>query len=103
MKDKHPEVMNNFPPKRNSQVSFSNYTRTPYNTWGFRNIDSVTHTAMLPRGGALPKMNEKLDPQIPGKIIEDGNGDKLPLDKLLEKHDADGFLVMRDGRVVYEN
>jgi CubicO group peptidase (beta-lactamase class C family) len=103
LKDKHPEVMNDFPPERNSQVTFSNYTRPAFNTWGFRNIDSVTHTAMLPRGGALPIIKEHLDPLLPGKIIEDGNGDRLPLDALLEKHDADGFLMMRNGNIVYEN
>jgi len=103
LKAKHPEVMNNFPPTRASQVSFANYTQPPFNTWGFRNIDSVTHTAMLARGGELPIMTENLDLSLSEKIIVDGNGDSLPLDTLLQKHDADGFLVMRNGEIIYEN
>ena len=103
MKDKHPDIMNNCPPDRSSQVTFANYTRPLFNTWGFRNIDSVTHTAMLPRGGQLPVTEKSLDQSLPGKIIKDGNGDSLRLDDLLEKHDADGFLMMRNGTIIYEN
>ncbi len=65
-------------------------------------MDSVTHTAMLARGGELPVMEEKPDTALPATVIEDANGDRLPLDELLAKHDADGFLMMRDGCIVYE-
>ena len=102
MTDDHPEVMNSFPPERSSQVTFSNYTASPFNTWSFRSMDSVTHTAMLARGGELPVMEEKPDTALPATVIEDANGDRLPLDELLAKHDADGFLMMRDGCIVYE-
>ena len=34
-------------------MTFANYARAPFNTWSFWNMDSVAHTAMLPRGGEL--------------------------------------------------
>jgi CubicO group peptidase (beta-lactamase class C family) len=103
MKHKHPEVMRSFPPTRESQVTFANYLRAPFNSWGLWNIDSVAHTAMLPRGGELPKLKTAIDPALGQRKIHDANGDELSLDSLLEKHDADGFLMLRDNQIVYEN
>ena len=65
-------------------------------------MDAVTHAAMLARGGPLPIMKEEPDADLPTTRILDANGDSLPLDDLLDKHDADGFLMMRHGRIVYE-
>ena len=102
MKAEHVKVMNYFPPERGSQVTFSNYASSPFNTWGFRNMDAVTHTAMLARGGPLPTIDELLSAELPTTRIVDADENQLPLDDLLEKHDADGFLVMRDGCIIYE-
>ena len=103
MKFKHPAVMNDFPPERESQVTFANYTITPFNTWGFRNMDSVTRTAMLPRGGPLPVIEEAIDPTLGERVITDAAGDNRALDDLLQTHNADGFMMLRDGKLVYEN
>ena len=65
-------------------------------------MDAVTHAAMLARGGPLPIMKEEPDADLPTTRILDANGDSLPLDDLLDKHDADGFLMMRHGCIVYE-
>jgi CubicO group peptidase (beta-lactamase class C family) len=103
MKNQHPGVMNGFPPARASQVTFANYTITPFNTWGFRQMDSVAHTAMLPRGGPLPANEVAIDPYLAKRVIADAEGHERTLDDLLETHDADGFMVLRDGKIVYEN
>jgi len=66
-------------------------------------MDAVAHTAMLPRGGELPTLITTIDSSLGQRKIHDANGDELSLDGLLEKHDADGFLVLRDNEVVYEN
>lgn len=103
MKYKHPDVMQSFPPTRESQVTFANYLRAPFSSWGLWNIDSVAHTAMLPRGGELPKLQTCIDPALGQRKIHDANGDELSLDSLLEKHDADGFVMLRDNQILYEN
>jgi CubicO group peptidase (beta-lactamase class C family) len=102
MKDKHPDVMQGYPPTRSSQVTYANYIQPPFNTWGFRNMDSATHSAMIARGGDLPVLEETPNTAISNHEIEDANGDKLTLSNLLEKHDADGFIMLRDGKIVYE-
>jgi len=103
MKHQHPDVMRSFPPTRESQVTFANYLSAPFNSWGLWNMDAVAHTAMLPRGGELPTLITTIDSSLGQRKIHDANGDELSLDGLLEKHDADGFLVLRDNEVVYEN
>ncbi len=103
MKTQHPNVMNGFPPARDSQVTFANYSQSPFNTWAFRNMDSVTRTAMLHRGGPLPVMEETPDSSLSDRVITDAEGQKRTLEDLLEVHNADGFLMLRDGKIHYEN
>jgi len=96
------KAMKGFPPERDTQVTFANYGLQPFSRWGFRNMDATMRTAMIPRGGDLPKMEEALDPKLPDQQFVDANGESLSLDELLDKNDADGFLVMRDGKIIYE-
>ena len=103
MKHQHPDVMQSFPATRDSQVTFANYNRTPFNSWSFRNMDSVAHTAMVPRGGELPKLVSNIDATLGQRKIMDARGTERTLDNLLEAHNADGFLVLRDNQILYEN
>ena len=57
---------------------------------------------MLPRGGDLPELNISQSDNFAGRIVQDVNGDNLPLDKLLEKYCADGFLVLQGDTIAYE-
>jgi len=103
MKSSPPDVMSGFPPERSSQVTFANYTISPFNTWGFRNMDAVSHTAMLPRGGPLPTLELAIDTDLGDRKITDALGTERTLNDLLDTHNADGFIVLHQGRVVYEN
>ena len=103
MKHQHPDVMQSFPATRDSQVTFANYNRPPFNSWSFRNMDSVAHTAMVPRGGELPKLVSNIDATLGQRKIMDARGTERTLDNLLEAHNADGFLVLRDNQILYEN
>ena len=58
---------------------------------------------MLPRGGPLPEISEALDESLAKQLIKDANGESLSLNELLEKHDADGFIMLQDGEIKYEN
>jgi hypothetical protein len=91
----HSKVMQGFPPTRESQVTFANYLQLPCSTWGFRNMDSTTHTTMLPRGGDLPELKRTDSSDLGDQIVKDSNGEDLALNDLLEKYNADGFLVFR--------
>lgn len=102
MTTNHPEVMQGFPPKRESQVTFANYLQSPFNTWGFRNAESTTHTTMLRRGGALPEMNISPSDEFSRRLVQDANGQHMPLSELLEKYCTDGFLVLNGNTIVYE-
>lgn len=97
------KAMQGFPPERESQVTFANYNRQPFNRWSFQNMDSVVRTAMIPRGGELPKIEEDLNQSLVKQKFVDANGESLLLDDLLSRNDADAFLVMRDSKIIYEN
>ena len=102
METNHSEVMKGFPPTRESQVTFANYLQLPFSTWGFRNMDSTTHTTMLPRGGDLPDLRGTDSSNLGERMVKDSNGEDLALDDLLEKYNADGFLVLQDNNILYE-
>jgi CubicO group peptidase (beta-lactamase class C family) len=103
MPENHPDVMQNVPPTRESQVTFANYMQLPFSTWSFRNMDSTTHTTMLPRGGELPKLKTDKSSDLANQVVTDANGDQLPLDELLGKYCADGFIVLKNNNILYEN
>ena len=98
----HPEVMQGFPPRRESQVTFSNYMQLPFSTWGLRNVESTAHTSMLPRGGRLPELNVSQSDDFSGRMVQYLTGDELPLEKLLQKNNADGFLLLQGDTIAYE-
>ncbi len=96
------EVMLGFPPSRDSQVTFANYRRPPFNTWGFRHMDAVTRSMMIPRGGPLPVLKMDHKTGYAEKPVTDANNEELPLRTLLTKYDADGFLVLQENTILYE-
>ena len=102
MKDNHPDVMQGFPPIRESQVTFANYMQTPFNTWGFRNVDSTAHTSMLPRGGDLPELKSQQSGDLGSQPVMDIHNNEMRLDDLLQKYCADGFIVLQGDDILYE-
>lgn len=96
-------VMTGLPPTRESQVTFANYISRPYNRWAFRNMDVVTHTAMMPRGGPLPVMNVSGQAERYGdQSVSDIHGTKMPLRDLLKTYSADGFIVLKEDEILFE-
>ena len=102
MTNNHPDVMQGFPPQRESQVTFANYMQLPYSTWGFRNTESVTHSSMVPRGGDLPVLKVAQSDTFAERNVQDANGEEMPLGRLLQKYCADGFLVLQGDTIAYE-
>ena len=52
------EVMNGYPPSRESQVTFQNYRDYPFSKWSFRNMGTPMHTLIIPRGGNVHQFKQ---------------------------------------------
>lgn len=95
-------VMTTVPPKAEEQVTYKNYRTWPYSTWAFRNIGAPLHMVMVPRAGDIYRYPEKQDESIGKLKVRDADGKNRTVDQILEENHADGFLVLKDGAIVFE-
>ncbi|MBT6181430.1 MAG: 6-aminohexanoate hydrolase, partial [Halieaceae bacterium] len=47
------QVMNEFPPTADAQVTKKNHRDWPFNQWSFQNFGAPNNTVMVPRGGEV--------------------------------------------------
>ena len=45
------QVMNEFPPTADAQVTKKNHRDWPFSQWSFQNFGAPNNTVMVPRGG----------------------------------------------------
>ncbi len=78
------------------------WDRPPWNRWSFRNIRQILPTAEVWRGTGpvrvLPRDDRDLDTLSVGSTL----GGETTLAGLLDETYTDGFLVIRNGAIVYE-
>jgi CubicO group peptidase (beta-lactamase class C family) len=96
------ELMQGFPPPVDKRVLRSNFMQPPLNRWAFQHIRELQPTREIWRGdgpiSALP-----VEPIDLGKVtgtVRDGR--VISLDQLLDESHTDAFLVLHDGKVVFE-
>ncbi len=97
------KIMNGFPPRRESQVTYENYRTYPFSQWAFRNIGAPLNVLMLPRSGALHTFNETPDKSIAGFACVDIEGKSSSFENIFRDNHADGVVVIRNNSVLYEN
>jgi CubicO group peptidase (beta-lactamase class C family) len=78
------------------------WDRPPWNRWSFQNIRQILPTAEVWRGAGpvrdLPRQERDLD----GLAVSSTLGGSTTLAGLLEETYTDGFIVLKDGAIVYE-
>lgn len=87
-------LMQGFPPKVQSQVTFQNYRHYPQSKWSFNHISSVYNTAMIPRGTELWQFNDD------GEKLAQTKANKLA--DIFVHNDADSLILIKDGDVLFE-
>ncbi len=93
-------AMQGIPPSPNSQVTFANYREQPFSHWSFRNTGAFFNTLDIPRAGKIYRYKSKESQVIASlgwRQTQERN-----LDKLLADNDTDGFLVLKNNRILYE-
>ncbi len=98
----HPsQLMRGAPPAPEAQVTLANWRSAPYSSWAFRNVRRLLPTEALPQcGGGRPFPVEGRDfsaLSVPGL-----DGQPAPLTEALQSTYTDSFLVLHQGRLVYE-
>ena len=95
------ELMAEFPPAENAQVTLANWRTKPFNEWGFRNVRELLPTANVERSRvpvALPSNPVYLD-----DVTFDGlDGKPTTLARGLRQVETDGFIVLHRGKIVSE-
>ena len=98
--DPHPAIMQGSPPQL--VPPRMDWDRPPWNRWAFQNIRQILPTAEVWRGDgpvpALPRQEQDLD-ELP---VASTKGAATTLARLLDDTYTDGFIVLKDGAVVYE-
>lgn len=92
--------MDGFPPSKESQVTLMNMAAQPFSHWGFRNM-TVQSSLTVARGGKIHEFGRRPNDRIE-KIPFEYNGKKYNVLDVLEADDTDGYLVIKDGTIVYE-
>ncbi|WP_321367917.1 serine hydrolase [uncultured Draconibacterium sp.] len=91
--------MDGFPASTESQVTFMNASKHPYNKWAFRNM-GIFPSLMVPRGGAVVNFPRNITTEFENNEFPGGNGQTV-LEALIAD-DTDGIIVIKDGIVRYE-
>ncbi|MBN9243783.1 MAG: serine hydrolase [Mesorhizobium sp.] len=98
--DPIPPIMAGSPPSM--IVPKLDWDRPPWNRWAFQHMREIVPTVEVWRGSGsarpLPRAERNLD-DLP---VEDSEGRPTTLAGLLDETYTDGFLVLKDGAVVYE-
>ncbi|MFM8746716.1 MAG: serine hydrolase domain-containing protein [Aestuariivirga sp.] len=98
--DPRPPIMQGAPPSL--VPPRAGWDRPPWNRWSFQNIRQLLPTAEVWRGDGgvrdLPRAERDLD----GLEVDAVGGGRTSLAGLLDDTYTDGFLVLKDGRIVYE-
>ncbi|MFN4143223.1 serine hydrolase domain-containing protein [Aestuariivirga sp.] len=78
------------------------WDRPPWNRWSFQNIRQILPTAEVWRGGRSARELPRREIDLDGLSVDSTLGGATTLAGLLDETYTDGFLVVRDGAIVYE-
>jgi CubicO group peptidase (beta-lactamase class C family) len=88
---------------RASEVPRWDWDRAPWNRWSFQHVADILPTVEISRGNgpvrALPRNEQNLD-ALP---VSGLTGEETSLASFLAETYTDGFLVLKDGAIVYEH
>ena len=77
-------------------VTLANWRLSPWNRWAFHHVSELVPVAMIPTD---PTRAKPLPEDLVGpNRLPDGTS----IDQVLRETETDGFLVLRDGTVIYE-
>jgi CubicO group peptidase (beta-lactamase class C family) len=98
--DVRPPIMQGAPPAL--VPPRGEWDRPPWNRWSFQNIRQILPTVEVWRGAGPARVLPRAERDLDDLTIPAIEGGASTLMGLLDETYTDGFLVLRDGRIVYE-
>jgi CubicO group peptidase (beta-lactamase class C family) len=78
------------------------WDRPPWNRWAFQHVREILPTAEIWRGRGPVRILPRDDRDLDGLPVAGVHGEATTLAGLLDDTYTDGFLVLKDGAIVYE-
>ena len=105
---KHPPavesgLMQGVPPAPDRRVTFDNWMTPPYNRWGFLHVSTIVPTASIYRGNQSLMPLTRWTKNINLITFDDPDGSLMSVGQMLEKTYTDGFIVLKDGKIITEH
>lgn len=93
-------IMKGFPPERT--VDIASWDKGPDNRWAFQHISEFLHVANISRGSGSSTALEPAFADLSGLEFTDAEGGTLTVSEMLVRTYTDGFIVLKDGELVFE-
>ena len=93
-------IMQGSPPKR--LIDMSKWDKGPDNRWAFQHISEIIPTGNISRGSGPVVRLEHAPQDLSGLGFKTPDGKQMTVRKMLETTYTDGFIVLHEGRVVFE-
>lgn len=98
--DLRPSIMDGSPPA--IMVPRLDWDRPPWNRWAFQHVRELLPTVEVWRGHGHRRRLETAERDLDDLPVEDSEGRPTTLAGMLDETYTDGFIVLRDGAVVFE-
>ncbi len=93
-------IMQGSPPKQ--LIDMSKWDKGPDNLWAFQHISEIIPTANISRGSGPVARLEHAPQDLSGLGFKTPDGKQMTVRKMLETTYTNGFIVLHEGRVVFE-
>jgi CubicO group peptidase (beta-lactamase class C family) len=94
------KIMQGSPPEK--LIDISKWDKGPDNRWAFQHISEILPTANISRGSGAPTELTRAIRDISGTDFKTPDGKDMTVKEMLNLTYTDGFMVLRDGKVVFE-
>lgn len=95
-----PPIMRGSPPEL--RVPLTDWDRPPWNRWSFQHVRELLPTAEVWRGSGAASLLPHVPQDLGGIGFERLNGTLSTIETFLDDSYTDGFLVLHNGRIVFE-
>jgi len=95
--------MQGFPPPPDARVTLANWQLPPYNRWSFQHVREVVPTARVSHGQGSPIPFEEDPADVSRTALARPDGTSTTVGEVMASTFTDGWLVLRDGRLLAEN
>jgi CubicO group peptidase (beta-lactamase class C family) len=96
------ELMQDFPPEPEAQVTLANWRDPPFNRWAFHHVRELLPTAEIANDPRRSKPLAVEPRDLSGIRIRSGDG-RLDLPGFFERAEVDGFVVLFRGELIHES